>query len=219
MPTNNKSTEADHATPVIYASPQAKFRSPEYKSWASMKDRCGRISHRQYRDYGGRGITICEEWLGSFETFLQDMGPRPSPAHSIDRIDNHKGYSPDNCRWATARQQSNNKRSNVIISVNGVTHTVAEWSRINGIKRSVIYQRLVHGWDDAQSVTVPVRPPHTITAHGVTQSIAEWAKDTGMTRMTITTRKKLGWSDEESVTLPAENMKRHLRKKIAHDMQ
>lgn len=85
---------------------------PEYENWHNMKQRCLNPSFYGYGNYGGRGITICEQWVKSFVAFYEDMGPRPSPSHSVDRIDNDKGYSPDNCRWATKTVQIVNRRMN-----------------------------------------------------------------------------------------------------------
>jgi hypothetical protein len=84
--------------------------SPEYKSWEAMKDRCCNPNNTSYRHYGGRGITICEQWRNSFEAFYATVGPRPSSTHSIDRINNDGNYEPGNVRWATRIQQANNKR-------------------------------------------------------------------------------------------------------------
>lgn len=86
------------------------IKTPEYRAWDAMKSRCLNKTHPSYKDYGGRNITIYKPWIESFESFYKDMGPRPSPQHSLDRIDNNKGYSKQNCRWTTKRIQMINQR-------------------------------------------------------------------------------------------------------------
>lgn len=84
--------------------------TPEYQAWISAKNRCTRPSNTLYHNYGGRGITMCPEWLNSFETFLRDMGKRPSQFHTLERINNEQGYNKENCKWATRTEQNNNTR-------------------------------------------------------------------------------------------------------------
>ena len=85
------------------------WQHPLYQTWQGIKQRCHTTKHKQYKDYGGRGITLCSEWYDNFAQFVEDMGDRPE-GHTVDRIDNDKGYSKDNCRWADAKTQSNNRR-------------------------------------------------------------------------------------------------------------
>ena len=98
---------------------------PEYTVWGNMRDRCNRPANKQFHNYGGRGIRVCERW-DSFPAFLEDMGPRPSPEHEIDRIDNDGDYEPNNCRWATPAEPRRNKRTNRLLTVNGETLTVTD---------------------------------------------------------------------------------------------
>ena len=101
----------------------------EYRTWRDIINRCENVSHKDFNDYGGRGIKICKEWRKDFLAFYSDMGDRPSNKHSIDRIDNNKGYSKDNCKWSTWTQQANNRRNNRKISINGESKTIAQWAR------------------------------------------------------------------------------------------
>jgi hypothetical protein len=103
--------------------------SREYNIWANMKARCNNINNTSYKNYGGRGITICDEWNSSFEKFIKDMGPCPKN-YSIDRINNELGYSIDNCKWSSNKEQSLNRRSNFIITHNGITKPLKEMCEI-----------------------------------------------------------------------------------------
>ena len=94
-------------------------KMPEYNVWQNMKQRCYNINNKAYTRYGGRGIKICDQWLTSFHTFVRDMGLRPSVHHQIDRIDNDKGYNPENCKWSSNAENSNNKRNSKLWYING----------------------------------------------------------------------------------------------------
>jgi hypothetical protein len=121
-----------------------RYRS-EYDAWHAMKQRCFNPRHKQYDHYGGRGITVCEEWW-DFEAFFRAMGPKPSPSHSIDRINNNDGYRPGNCRWATQHEQNLNTRQNRYLTYNGKTQTLDAWCTELGIKRGTIDSRLCMGY-------------------------------------------------------------------------
>jgi hypothetical protein len=136
--------------------------SATYRSWMAMRSRCKYPSQPHYKDYGGRGITTCERWE-TFENFLADMGPRPSSKHSIDRINPEGNYEPTNCRWATSREQSNNRRSNRLITAWGRTRTIAKWAREVGIARKTIAYRLLRGWKPEDALTRPPRNSRVIT--------------------------------------------------------
>jgi hypothetical protein len=97
------------------------------------------------RNHFGKGITVCERWL-SFEAFFADMGPKPTPQHTIDRIDNTRGYSPDNCRWATHKEQANNKTNNRTVTYEGITQTLMAWAEQLGVDEARIRWRLNRGW-------------------------------------------------------------------------
>jgi hypothetical protein len=128
--------------------------------WKHMLRRCYVVTDRQdYPRWGARGITVCDEWRSSFKQFLADMGPRPSPEHQIDRIDNDGPYCPENCRWATPTEQARNRRNTRLYTHNGETKTLKEWSDQFNIKRSTLAQR-VYGmkWDFERALTTPVAP-------------------------------------------------------------
>lgn len=126
---------------------KAKTRNPTYSCWKAMQERICITTHSNYKNYGGRGIKICDRWSGKngFENFVSDMGPRPSKNHSIDRINNDGNYEPSNCRWATNKEQSRNKRTNIIITFDNKTQTLMEWSKELGISHRTLLNRWRYG--------------------------------------------------------------------------
>ncbi len=115
-----------------------------YNIWQGMLNRCRNPKVRIYKNYGGRGINVCERWR-SFENFLEDMGERPSPNHSIDRRNNDGDYSPENCYWATRVEQNNNKRNNHVLTKDGHSLTLAQWSRLLQRHPTTLQRRLKRG--------------------------------------------------------------------------
>lgn len=121
-------------------------RTPIHEIWLGMRKRCLQPNSPNYFRYGARGITVCDRWRDSFQNFYEDMGPRPSPEHSLDRIDNDKGYSPENCRWATRKQQGNNKSNNVRFVVDGQSLTATQCAAMAKISLSGFLARIRQGW-------------------------------------------------------------------------
>lgn len=117
-----------------------------YEIWRGIKRRCGLTSYKgdglKYPTYKAKGITMCPEWADSLETFMNDMGPRPSKEYSVDRIDNSKGYYKENCRWATKKQQSNNQDRNKVIEFEGKRQTYAQWAQELGIDWNLFKHRV-----------------------------------------------------------------------------
>lgn len=134
------------------------WTSPEWKCWSSMKRRCQNPNDDSYSRYGGRGIIICERWQ-DFTNFVADMGKRPTLGHSIDRINNDGPYSPENCRWATAQEQQNNRRVNVVLEMGGKRLTITQWAVEIGIPYGAIRYRLDAGWETAEALTRPLGTP------------------------------------------------------------
>lgn len=130
----------------------------EYKLWRGMLGRCLNNKIKQFKDYGGRGIGVCDRWLNSYENFLSDMGRRPSSGHSLDRINNDSGYSPENCRWATKLQQARNTRRNRFLNHCGEVRTISEWAELTGLSSRLISDRLTLGWTINEALTTPVTP-------------------------------------------------------------
>lgn len=120
-------------------------KKPIHNIWCTMHARCKNPNNGMYHRYGGRGIKVCERWH-DFENFKADMGPRPSTKHSIDRIDNNGPYSPENCRWATQKEQGANTSKNRRLTLNGVTKTMGQWTEYLGLSEDTISRRMKKGW-------------------------------------------------------------------------
>jgi len=141
----------------IHGQDRRGARTPEYRAWADMVQRCTNPKNKRFKTYGARRIQVCDRWL-KFENFFADMGLRSGVHHSIHRINNDQNYEPGNCMWATAKEQARNRTSNRILEFNGKSATLAEWSEITGINYDCLAQRINKlGWSASKALTTPKR--------------------------------------------------------------
>lgn len=182
--------------------------SKEADIWVSMLQRCRNPSCESFPNYGGRGITVCERWSGDdgLSNFIADMGRKPSGC-SIDRIDNDGPYSPENCRWATRKEQQRNRRANCNVTIGTETKCLTEWAEVLGINIKTVYKRIhVFGWEPLRALTEPVtgrgRRANALTVNGETRPISEWSAISGITTGTIRDRLRFGWTAENAVFQP-----------------
>ena len=129
----------------------------EYRAWCNMRNRCYRISNKDFTRYGGIGIKVCDRWLSSFESFFSDMGECPD-GHSIDRIDSALDYTPTNCRWANTHTQANNRKSVKQITYNNKTQSVSDWCVELGLNHRTVRARIYeYHWDCIRAITTPIK--------------------------------------------------------------
>lgn len=134
--------------------------SPEFNIWSMIKNRCTNPNCNRHQFYKDKGVKVCERWLGAegFQHFIEDMGPRPGPNYSIDRIDNDGDYCKENCRWATKKEQSNNQSRNLLLEYKGKITTLALWCDELGLDYKRTWKRLQLGWSVSRAFEQPVRP-------------------------------------------------------------
>jgi hypothetical protein len=141
-----------------------KEHRKEWISYRGMVERCTNKNASSYKNYGGRGISVCPRWYYSFRCFLKDMGPRPSRHHTLDRIDNNGPYSPENCCWKTHKEQRRNTRANRNITWQGQTRCITDWAKHLGISRGTLNNRLNRSWDLEDVFNKPV-------GHGIRRTL------------------------------------------------
>lgn len=170
-----------------------------YSTWSGIKQRCYDKNSTNYASYGGRGITMCDEWRKdylSFKEWSEAHGARKGL--TIDRIDNNGNYCPENCRWVDIITQANNTRANRIIEYNGIKHTVMEWSRLTGVNEGTIRSRIdKHGCTVGQALGYEeynASPEHILEYNGESHNITEWSIITGVNKGTISSRLRYGYS-------------------------
>lgn len=174
-------------------------RTPEYVAWTNIIQRCENASVPGFERWGGRGIRVCDRWRESYESFLADMGRRPSPKHSIDRFpDNDGNYEPGNCRWATDVEQARNTSANRIIKANGKAMCLAAWADETGLTRDAIAQRIDKlGWSEDQAVNAPPRPER-FEFRGERLTLPELVELTGIPQTTLWRRIRRHGGDVEA---------------------
>lgn len=132
-------------------------KTPEFRSWRNMLDRCENPKSKSYHNYGGRGITVCADWH-QFKAFIRDMGSRPIGT-TLERINNDGNYEPSNCKWATAMQQRRNSRQNRFLTFNGRSQCVVDWAKTMGVPRTLLQNRLHKGWSVEEALSTPRLKP------------------------------------------------------------
>jgi len=166
--------------------------SKAYVAWRSMKERCLNPNNKHYRRYGGRGITVCKKWANSFESFYADVGEPPEEAW-LDRIDNNKGYTKSNVRWATPKEQGNNRRTNTYVRYNGKRLTLADWARESGLSYRVLMNRWVKGKRGAELFAPKQHDKNgVVTYKGKSMTLREWEEVSGVKYQTLWYRHKNG---------------------------
>lgn len=131
--------------------------TPEYVAYREMKKRCYNPNWVRYDRYGGRGIKVCDRWLESYSNFLADMGSKPSPQHTLDRLDNNADYTPDNCQWATKAEQAANRRTARILEYAERSLSLKHWAHEVGIDADTLSARINSGWSTERALTTPLR--------------------------------------------------------------
>lgn len=179
--------------------------SPEFWVWNAAKRRCHSPNDKSYKNYGARGIKMCKRWRDDFGAFIEDMGRRPGPEFTLERVNNDLGYEKSNCAWKTRIAQANNTRRNKLLHAFGKTQTIAQWSREVGIAQGAIATRLELGWTVEQALTEASRrrPAALLEAFNEKLTYLQWAKRSGLSHQLIQYRVRAGWKPEDAIATPA----------------
>ena len=180
--------------------------TPLHKLHTGILTRCYNPNSKLYKNYGGRGIMMCDEWRYNLQAFVEWAKTSGyKKGLSIDRIDNEKGYSPDNCRWSTVVEQNNNRRSNHFFTMNGETKTITQWARVYGINKDRVFCRIDIGWDIEKAIITPIDPlvKYVATFDNITLTVAKWCKKLNVNYDMVKNRIKMGWSPEKAIVTPS----------------
>lgn len=202
-------------------------KHPLYRTWQKMKRRCHNPQDPAYCHYGARGVIVCERWYRSFANFVADMGPKPSPGHSLDRKDNDGSYSPENCRWATTAQQCRNRRNNIVLEFGGRKQVLTDWAQELGLPVSMVNLRIRRGWSVEKALTTPAsalpqdrqvqsrnkKNNVILEFQGRRQIVTDWARELGLDFRLVFGRLNRGWSAERALTTPLDVRYSHQKAK------
>jgi hypothetical protein len=171
-----------------------------YRTWLGIRNRCNNSNDESYKDYGARGIKVCERW-NNFENFYIDMGEPIDEKLTIERKDNNGDYCPENCVWTTRKRQNNNKRNNTFITYNNKTQTLSDWADELGIESRTLWYRYqnFNNLDDVFNPKVIYHPIRLIKYNGKEQSVSAWAKEIGVSKPVILRRLNNGATPEEAL--------------------
>lgn len=192
-------------------------KTTEYRIWQGIRKRCHNPKDPNYKFYGAKGIKVCARWEKSFLYFYKDMGKRPSTGHSIDRINNKKGYFPNNCRWATRKEQARNTNRSVILTYGGKSMCLIDWAKYLGIKHATLQERL-EKWPLKKALTKPRVKNHQfqnrrfLTLNGQTLCLFDWSRKLSIGPSVIRKRIINGWSIEEALTTPLDRSMQRWKK-------
>lgn len=183
-----------------------KRSHPLYGVWRQMVRRCHDPRSVGYPNYGARGIQVCAAWRDDFWRFVFDVEPRPSPQHTLDRVDNNRGYEPTNVRWATRNEQARNTRFNRLLTAAGRTQMLEDWAAETGLPKSTIFNRLRRGWPEERAVSTPAQakaPDHSLFRPGERELCAQ----KGISVYTVASRLRRGWSFGRALNTPPARQK------------
>jgi len=175
-----------------------------YRAWVNMRARCNNPKNNEFDNYGKRGIKVCKSWDKSFLSFYKDIGEPPSKKHSLERINNNKGYSKLNCKWATMSQQARNTRRVKKLTYRGINKTLVEWSEELDISYTTLRKRLRDGWDVEKTFNTPLNQHlHLLTYKGKTQNLKKWAEELDINVKTLRDRvNKSKWGVVKALNTP-----------------
>jgi hypothetical protein len=178
-------------------------KTKEYRAWSSMKTRCYNHNAKKNITYKTKNIQVCDRWLKSFENFIDDMGKAPSKNHSLDRIDNSKGYFPDNCRWATQKTQVNNRGSfNKVFTYNGKTLVLKDWARELNLEYSGLRKRIFNKGMSFEEAIDKTKIYKLVEYKGMKKTLKEWALFLNIPVKNLYDRKSKGWTIEKMFETP-----------------